>query len=296
MNRHESTEQESTEHESTAHHRTERRCMMKEMKYIVDTTLRDGEQSPGLAFCVEQKVRIALLLEELGVHQIEAGIPALGVSEKEAIIEIMHTKKHVMVSAWNRLSIEDITQSIECRPDIIHISMPVSYVQIYTKLRKNKKWLLKMAAECVDFARSRGCRVTAGFEDASRADIGFLLTLSEQLVRLGVEYVRYADTVGVLYPSRAQENIRTIISSTGMPVEFHAHNDLGMAAANSVMALRGGAKYVDCTLLGIGERAGNCGLSRFLTAAEGLYDTGVSKKQAIAVEEQLRCVLTGSIY
>jgi len=269
---------------------------MKEKRFIVDTTLRDGEQSPGLAFSVDQKVRIARILEDLGVYQIEAGIPALGASEKEAIIEIMHTKKHVTVSAWNRLSVSDITHSIDCRPDIIHISMPVSYVQIYTKLRKNKKWLLKMAAECVTLARDQGYRVTAGFEDASRADIGFLLTLTELLVRLGVEYVRYADTVGVLYPSRAQENVRTIISSTGMPVEFHAHNDLGMAAANSVMALRGGAKYVDCTLLGIGERAGNCGLSRFLLAAEGLYDTGVTRKKAMAAEEQLRSVLTGSIY
>jgi len=268
---------------------------MKEKKFIVDTTLRDGEQSPGLAFSTEQKVRIARMLEDLGVHQIEAGIPALGASEKEAIIEIMHTKKNVTVSAWNRLSISDITQSIECRPDIVHISMPVSYVQIYTKLRKNKKWLLKMAAECVAFARDHGCRVTAGFEDASRADIGFLLTLSEQLVRLGVEYVRYADTVGVLYPSRAQENVRTIISSTGMPVEFHAHNDLGMAAANSFMALKGGAKYVDCTLLGIGERAGNCGLSRFLLVAEDVYETGVSRKQALAVEEKLRAVLSGPV-
>jgi len=269
---------------------------MKEKRFIVDTTLRDGEQSPGLAFSVEQKVRIAMMLEDLGVYQIEAGIPALGASEKEAIIEIMHTKKHVTVSAWNRMSVSDINHSIECRPDIIHISMPVSYVQIYTKLRKNKKWLLKMAVECVALARDHGCRVTAGFEDASRADIGFLLTLTEQLVRLGVEYVRYADTVGVLYPSRAQENVRTIISSTGMPVEFHAHNDLGMAVANSIMALRGGAKYVDCTLLGIGERAGNCGLGRFLLAAEGLYDMGVSRKKATAAEEQLRSVLTGRIY
>lgn len=268
---------------------------MKEKRFIVDTTLRDGEQSPGLAFSVGEKVRIAGILEDLGVYQIEAGIPALGASEREAIIEIMHCKKNVTVSAWNRLSISDITHSIECRPDIIHISMPVSYVQIYTKLRKNKKWLLRMAGECVEFARSHGCRVTAGFEDASRADIGFLMTLTEQLVLLGVEYIRYADTVGVLYPSRAQENVRTILSGTGMPVEFHAHNDLGMATANSVMALKGGAKYVDCTLLGIGERAGNCGLSRFLLAADGLYETGVSRQKAMAAEEQLRSVLCGKI-
>jgi len=268
---------------------------MKERKFIVDTTLRDGEQSPGLAFSVEQKVKIAGMLEEMGIYQIEAGIPSLGSSEKEAIVEIMHCKKNVTVSAWNRLSVSDIMQSVECRPDIIHISMPVSYVQIYTKLRKNKKWLMRMATECVTLARDHGYRVTAGFEDASRADIGFLLALAEQMYRLGVEYIRYADTVGVLYPSRAQENVRTIISGTGMPIEFHAHNDLGMAVGNSFMALKGGAKYVDCTLLGIGERAGNCGLSRFLQAAEGTYEMGVSRRKATIAEEQLRSVLSGII-
>lgn len=264
---------------------------MKERKFIVDTTLRDGEQSAGLAFTVRQKVQIAKMIEDLGVHQIEAGIPALGVSEQEAISEIMQAKKTAVISTWNRLSLADINCSAACRPDIIHIGMPVSYVQIYTKLKKNKKWLLKMAAECVAHARGLGFRVTAGFEDASRADTGFLLTLTELLVELGVEYIRYADTVGVLTPSRAQENVRTIISSTGMPVEFHAHNDLGMAVANSVMAMKGGAMYVDCTLLGIGERAGNCGLGNLLLATDGLYETGVARKQALAAEEQLRQML-----
>ena len=260
---------------------------MKEKKYIVDTTLRDGEQSPGIAFSITQKVYLARMLEEMGVHQIEAGIPALGASEKEAIIEIMQARKHVTVSAWNRLSITDIEHSMTCKPDIIHISLPVSYVQLYVKMRKNKKWLFRLATECVTYARDQGYRVTAGFEDASRADIGFLLMLTEQLVRLGVEYIRYADTVGVLTPGRAQENVRTIIAHTGMPVDFHAHNDLGMAIANSITAMKGGAQFVDCTLSGIGERTGNCDLGRLLLAADSLYDFGVSRKQTALAETVL---------
>lgn len=213
-------------------------CPVKEKKHIVDTTLRDGEQSPGIAFSIAQKVYLARLLEEMGVHQIKAGIPALGASEQEAMIEIMQARKRVTVSAWNRLSIADIDHSMTCRPDI-----------------------------------------------------GFLLMLTEQLVRLGVEYIRYADTVGVLIPSRAQENVRTIMTHTGMPVDFHAHNDLGMAVANSIMAMKVGAQFVDCTLSGIGERTGNCDLGRLLMAADSLYDFGVSRRQTALAETVLNSII-----
>lgn len=268
---------------------------MKERRYIVDTTLRDGEQSPGIAFSVSEKVKLAGILESTGIHQIEAGIPALGGSEMEAITEIVHCRNNVLISAWNRLSLDDIRKSIACRPDMIHISLPVSYVQLYVKLRKNKKWLLRTALECVSYARGNGFCVTVGYEDASRADIGFLITLSEQLHALGVEQIRYADTVGVLFPSRARENVRTLLSHSAIPIEFHAHNDLGMAVANSIQAMKGGAKFSDCTLLGIGERAGNCCLSSLLQAADGIYDFGISRRKVAAAEEQLRSMLTVNI-
>jgi len=268
---------------------------MKERRYIVDTTLRDGEQSPGIAFSVSEKVKLAGILESTGVYQIEAGIPALGGSECEAIAEIVRCRNTALISAWNRLSLDDISKSFACRPDIIHISLPVSYVQLYVKLRKNKKWLLRTAVECVNYAREHGFRVTVGYEDASRADIGFLITLSEQLAAFGVEQIRYADTVGVLFPSRARDNIRTLLSHSAIPIEFHAHNDLGMAVANSILAMKGGARYCDCTLLGIGERAGNCCLSSLLQAADSTYDFGISRRKANVAEEQLRSLLAENI-
>lgn len=245
---------------------------MKPKKYIVDTTLRDGEQSPGFAFSTEQKVKLAVLLDRAGIHQIEAGIPAMGNYEKDSICNIMDCRQEARISTWNRMNKEDIQHSFDCRPDIIHISAPVSYVHIYSKLKKNKVWLQKNLQECVYFAQEKGFGVTVGFEDASRADITFMISVAEILKEMGVLSIRYADTVGVLTPSRAYQAVSEIRSHTGIAMGIHAHNDLGMAVANSLEAAKAGADYIDTTLFGIGERAGNCDLNQFISAAGHMFD------------------------
>ena len=266
---------------------------MKQKKYIVDTTLRDGEQSPGFAFSKEEKVLLAGLLDKSGVDQIEAGIPAMGSYEKETLCEIMRRREKAMISTWNRLNLSDIRHSLDCAPDIIHISAPVSYIQIYKKLNKNKTWIIKQLQTCVDAAQSRGYTVTVGFEDATRADISFMATLAAQIKDMGVKRVRFADTVGVLTPSRTYEMIRELIEYTGMAVEMHAHNDLGMAVANSLAAARAGADYLDTTILGIGERAGNCDFQKLVFASERIFALSVSHFTSEAVEEQARPVIYG---
>jgi len=260
---------------------------MKEVRYIVDTTLRDGEQSPGLALRPEDKVKIAGLLDELGVYEIEAGIPVLCEAEEESIRRIIENRKRAKISVWSRMNIDDVKLSVACKPDIIHIGTPVSYIQIYSKLRKNKSWVIKNILECVEVAKMQGVDVTVGFEDASRADIGFILNLAKELKRAGVEIIRIADTVGVFTPRRTMELIQTLVSNTDLMIEVHIHNDLGMAVANSLIGAKAGAKFIDCTLFGIGERTGNCNLYDFVDAAEGIFDLGMTKKQIRSVEDEV---------
>jgi len=264
---------------------------MKEKKYLIDTTLRDGEQSPGFAFNMEEKVKLALLMDRAGMHQIEAGIPAMGKYEKDTICKIMSNRRRARIATWNRMNKEDIMHSFDCCPDIIHISAPVSYVHIYSKLKKNKVWLQKNLQECVSMALDKGYVVTVGFEDASRADITFIIGIANLLKDMGVESIRFADTVGVLTPSRTYQSIKEIISNTGISIGIHAHNDFGMAVANSLEAAKAGAEYIDTTIFGIGERAGNCDLNKFITAAEQIFDIRPSRVDANVLKEKASEIL-----
>lgn len=264
---------------------------MKKKKYLVDTTLRDGEQSPGYAFTMDQKAVLAVLMERAGIHQIEAGIPAMGSYEKETICKIMENRRRIRVSTWNRMNKEDIRHSFDCSPDIIHISAPVSYVHIYSKLKKNKIWLLKNLQECVSMAREKDYTVTVGFEDASRADITFILSMVTTLKEMGVSTIRFADTVGVLTPSRTYQAIKEIKNHSDISVGIHAHNDFGMAVANSLEAAKAGAEYIDTTLWGIGERAGNCDLNQFIAAAEHIFDIRPSRVDANILKEKAAEIL-----
>ncbi len=264
---------------------------MKEKKYIIDTTLRDGEQTPGYAFSKAQKVELAKVMDDAGIYQIEAGIPAMGNYEKETISEIMSQRKNALISTWNRMSEDDINNSFDCHPDIIHITAPISYIHIYSKLNKNKKWLRNTLQECVFMAKDKGYEVTVGFEDASRADITFIISMANLLADMGVKSVRFADTVGVLTPARTYQCIREIKENVDIPVGIHAHNDLGMALANSLIAAKAGALYIDTTIGGIGERAGNCDLYQFILAAGGIFNIKPEHTDAVDVIKKAQNLL-----
>jgi homocitrate synthase NifV len=254
---------------------------------LIDSTLRDGEQTPGLAFSSEQKLCLATWMDQAGVYQIEAGVPAMGKEEKRDIQRIKAHCKHSRISTWNRLREEDIDHAVECEPDSIHIGAPVSDLHIRQKLRKDRRWLLDQLKRCVCRAKSKGFAVSVGFEDASRADMDFLISLCHMLEELQVEFVRFADTVGILTPGLAYRAIRRLLSGlkgSPMGMGIHAHNDLGMALANSLAAAEAGAAYADVTLFGIGERAGNCDLARFVSAGSRRWDMGVTPARALALE------------
>jgi homocitrate synthase NifV len=239
----------------------------------------------------EQKLRIAEILDNAGIFQIEAGIPAVGRAETDTIRAMMERRRHSKISVWNRLILDDVKESVACAPDIIHISAPVSYVLIYSKLKKNKNWITKNLEACVDLAKSHGFEVTVGFEDASRADITFMASLARTLKDWGISRIRYADTVGVLSPSRTHQAIREIIEYSGIEVELHAHNDLGMAVANTILGAKAGADYLDTTVLGLGERVGNCDFYQFINAASEIFDMKLAKHNAAKIQSEIADIL-----
>ncbi|HOQ00572.1 MAG TPA: homocitrate synthase [Acetivibrio clariflavus] len=236
---------------------------------IVDTTLRDGEQRPGIALRASEKIDIAKMLSNLGIYQIEAGIPAMGGEEKKYMAKLMELGLKSRISAWNRMNIKDIKDSMDCMPHIIHISIPSSDIQIRKKLQKDRIWVEENMKRCIALAKDKGYEVTVGLEDASRAEPEFLAKIIGIASAMDVKRVRYADTVGILYRQDIYERIRKIKRQfKRIDLEIHTHNDLGMAVSNSIAAVKAGATYVDCTIGGIGERAGNCDYIKFITAAK----------------------------
>ncbi|GAB6178736.1 hypothetical protein JCM14036_00550 [Desulfotomaculum defluvii] len=231
---------------------------------FVDTTLRDGEQSPGIAFTVEEKVHIAYLLDRVGVYEIEAGIPIMGKLEKDAIYQILSKNLRARVTTWNRATLKDVKASLECGAQNLHISTPVSDIQIKYKFNRDRDWVLDNLIRVVYFARASGCTISVGAEDASRADMDFLLSFARVARKEGAIRLRFADTLGVLDPFTTREKVARIIRETGIEVEMHAHNDFGMATANALAAQLAGAKYLSTTILGLGERAGNTSYEEIL--------------------------------
>jgi len=231
---------------------------------IVDTTLRDGEQAPGVAFTLKEKVTIARMLDLLGVEVIEAGTPIMGEIERESLRAICSLGLRARVTSWNRLLLADIRSSIACGVRDLHVSTPVSDLHIKEKLGKNRQWVLDCLVRAVRYARDYGCRVSVGAEDASRADFNFLLEFALLAQEAGVERLRYADTVGILEPFTTRRQMGELVNNLSIPVEFHGHNDFGLATANSLAAFWAGAAYISTTVGGLGERAGNTSLEDML--------------------------------
>lgn len=234
---------------------------------IVDITLRVGEQLAGRAIKSKQKIQLARMLDSIGISQLEAGIPALGYDAKKSMANLAAEGLKCRISSWNRLDLDDIRTSMECGMDIVHISVPSSDLQISRKLDKTKEWVLDYLKKCIYECKEKGFDVTIGLEDASRADHGFLDNLIECAVNGGVRTIRYADTAGLLLRTQAFEELRAIKEKFNVQLEMHAHNEFGMAVANSVAAVRAGAGLVSCTAGGIGPGAGNCSLLDFIKAA-----------------------------
>lgn len=247
---------------------------------ILDTTLRDGEQTAGVVFTANEKMTIARLLDSAGVYQIEAGIPAMGGDEEKAVYGILSMGLKAKISTWNRAVINDIKKSIDCGVRYIHISVPVSDIHINYKLKKSRTWVKESLIRAVTYAKDRGCWVSVGAEDASRANFDFLVQIVALAEKYGAEQIRYADTVSQLQPFNIYEHIRALKQHTQLDIEIHTHNDFGLATANALAAVRAGAAVVNTTVTGLGERAGNAPLEEVFMALQYLYNipTGINAR------------------
>ena len=216
--------------------------------YVVDTTLRDGEQTAGVVFANEEKLAIATMLSDLGVDQLEVGIPTMGGDEKNAIKSIVKRNLKSSIMAWNRAVISDIQESIDCGVDAVAISISVSDIHIKNKLKTSREWVLENMVKSVEYAKKNGLYVSVNGEDASRADREFLIKFMKAAKEVGADRFRYCDTVGVMGPFQIEEEIKALYDNTKLDIEMHTHNDFGMATANAIAGLRGGANHVGVTV------------------------------------------------
>src|SRR6266568_2975388 len=228
---------------------------------IDDTTLRDGEQTAGMVFSKKEKLTIARMLDSIGVQELECGIPAMGEEERDSIRALVELGLNARLITWNRAVIPDIQASIDCGVTAVDISLSVSDQMIAHKLRKSREWVKEQLKTALGFAKEHGLYVSVGGEDASRADLAFLTELMEITRELGGDRFRFCDTLGILDPFTMYAKIRTLRDTVpDLDIEVHTHNDLGMATANAIAGVRAGARFVNTTVNGLGERAGNAAL------------------------------------
>jgi homocitrate synthase NifV len=240
-----------------------------------------------LAFSTAEKIRVGKLLSALGVDVIEAGTPAMGKVEQEAVAALVQAGLKAEITAWNRVHRADIEASLACGVTLVHLSAPVSDIHLRYKLGRDRDWVLGQMTEMAAYARSRGCRVSVGAEDASRANPDFLAAYAQAARQAGAQRLRVCDTLGVLDPFRTAALVgRLTAAEAGLPLEIHAHDDFGLALANTLAALRAGARAASVTVNGIGERAGNADLGEVVRAVRRFcsWETGVDARRLKSLE------------
>jgi 2-isopropylmalate synthase len=240
---------------------------------LLDTTLREGEQTPSVFFKLDDKIKIAQFLDEFGVHMIEAGCPTVSKGVKEAVKAIAEQNLKSEVLAHVRAKEPDINEAIECNVDRVAIFIATSDIHLEFKLKKTREQVLNMIYDSVNYARSHGLNVRFTPEDATRSDPHFLIEACRTAYEAGADRISIADTVGMLTPSGMKGFVkfiqRNLRNSVG--IDVHCHDDLGLAVANSLAGLEAGANCAHVTVNGLGERTGIASLEELSVALTVLY-------------------------
>ena len=250
---------------------------------VFDTTLRDGEQTPGVSFTRDEKISIAHQLSDLGVHVIEAGFPASSTDEKEFVKQIASEGLESSICGLARATRADVEACVDCGVDLIHVFIPTSEVQRIHTIKKTHEEVIDITRSIVRFARDHSDQVMFSAMDATRTGITELTEVYMAAVDAGATILNVPDTVGVASPSSMKALISTLAETIICPLDVHCHNDFGMAVANTVSAVEGGASQVQVTVNGIGERAGNADIAQTVMALESIYGirTGINTERLV---------------
>ena len=243
---------------------------------IVDGTLREGEQSPGVFFTKEEKLQIAAELDRIGVPLLDVGMPSISAEEKEAISAIAREGLRGSIGVSVRLNRDEVDQALDCGVGEVFIICPVSRLHLRHKLAMDEEGVRGLAKDVVIYAAQKGLLVNLVAEDASRAEIPFLCDLLRQVHFRGAQRAFICDTVGIMEPFSMRTLVERIREEVPQEMELgvHCHNDLGLATANTLAAIEAGVEYPSVTVNGIGERAGNAPLHEVVVALEKLLHRG----------------------
>jgi 2-isopropylmalate synthase len=271
--------------------------------WIFDTTLRDGEQSPGCSMTVPEKVRMAHKLVELGVDILEAGFPIASEGDFQAVDTISREFPWAHVAALARATTGDVERAAKAlaaakRPRI-HVFIATSEIHLKYKLKKSKQQVLESAVAAIELARTFVDDVEFSAEDGARTDPEYLVEISKAVVAAGARTVNIPDTVGYSTPDEYGALIGTVVKALGdtAVVSVHCHDDLGLAVANSLAAVKAGARQIECTINGIGERAGNCALEEIVMVMKTRndrypYQTGIHSEHLFPASQLLSSIIS----
>lgn len=239
---------------------------------VYDTTLRDGEQTPGVCLRTPEKLKIAKKLDELGIHQIEAGFPVVSNEEKRSVKAIVNEDLNAQILVLSRTKKSDIDTAIDCDVDGIITFMATSDLHLKHKIKMTREEILNVCMNSIEHAKDHGLFVAFSAEDATRTDLDFLKQIYKKADDFGVDRVHIADTVGAISPYGMDYLVRELRSTINAEIALHCHNDFGMALSNSIAGLLAGANAVSTTVNGIGERAGNTSLEELVMSLKIIYD------------------------
>ena len=250
---------------------------------IFDTTLRDGEQTPGISFNFEQKLEIARQLSSIGVHIIEAGFPASSIAEKETVAAIKKLDLEANICGLARSVKADVDACLDCDMDMVHVFIPTSDIQRENTINKTRVEVLAITDEIIRYVRGHVNMCMFSPMDATRTDGDYLIEVCQTAANAGATIINIPDTVGVISPSGMKTLISRIARNVDCPLDVHCHNDFGLAVANTIAAVEAGASQVQVTVNGLGERAGNADLAQTVMILESIYriKTGIKKERLV---------------